>query len=500
MRKTFLWIVYCLFLIGTVFMQNACSSDVEEMAKSEEKTGPCSMEMQLHVTMNDFDIQKSTRLGDEWIWKDGDVVFIQFKTSKKVISGYAVFTKEVGSWEAYFNGQLDETGNCEIYFFEGVATNNKNTLNLSDANAIYADKSAIYSVVKNEIVLEGKLAPITSRIKFKGIPEESIQVDGIQHYTTYNVATNHFTTSTTSVSRVTGTDGFTAYIYGTFADTDLRELYLKNDDGLVFMKQFSSAAFKIGESGYVNIPTNADHKGWSVVSVSQENEYTLSRNGTTVTFKMILVEKGSFVMGDFNDGNSYANRHNVTITKSYYMAETEVTQGLWYVVMGNTNGSGADYPVSYISHDDCLRFLEKLNEQTGEIFRLPTEAEWEYAAKGGNKSKSYLYSGSSDIQSVAWYKSNSENKVHIVKSLAPNELGLYDMSGNVSEWCSDWFESYSTSDQTDPTGPTTGSTKVVRGGSWFDDASKCRTANRSEETPNYRINNLGLRLALSAVK
>ena len=134
---------------------------------------------------------------------------------------------------------------------------------------------------------------------------------------------------------------------------------------------------------------------------------------------------------------------------------------------------------------------------TGKKFRLPTEAEWEYAARGGNKSKGYKYAGSNTIGDVAWYSSNSSSKTHPVKQKAANELGLYDMSGNVYEWCQDWYGSYNSSVQTNPTGASSGSYRVTRGGSWDYSAKCCRVSDRSNDVPSYRYNNgLGLRLAL----
>lgn len=135
---------------------------------------------------------------------------------------------------------------------------------------------------------------------------------------------------------------------------------------------------------------------------------------------------------------------------------------------------------------------------TGENFRMPTEAEWEFAARGGNKSKGYAYSGSNTISDVAWYIDNSSSKIHTVKTKAANELGIYDMSGNVWEWCSDWYGSsyYSSSPQNDPTGPTTGTSRVFRGGGWDSYAAYCRCAYRYYSTPSDRYYFLGFRLAL----
>ena len=189
--------------------------------------------------------------------------------------------------------------------------------------------------------------------------------------------------------------------------------------------------------------------------------------------------------------------HSVTLS-DYYIGETEVTQELWEAVMGSNPSSfkGSQKPVESVSWHDCKEFITKLNRLTGKNFRLPTEAEWEYAARGGNKSKGYKYSGSNTIDNVAWYRDNSGKATHNVKTKSPNELGIYDMSGNVWEWCEDWYGYYSSGSQTNPAGPSTGSRRVLHGGSWYDHAGSCRVSNRSYYPVN-RSYYIGFRLALS---
>ena len=165
---------------------------------------------------------------------------------------------------------------------------------------------------------------------------------------------------------------------------------------------------------------------------------------------------------------------------------------------------GDDYPVEQVSWNDCQEFIYKLNQKTGKTFRLPTEAEWEYAARGGNQSNGYKYSGSNNIDNVAVYKENSYNLgsnsaaygTHAVKTMSSNELGLYDMSGNVLEWCSDWYGSYSSSSQTNPRGASSGSGRVLRGGSWGGTARSCRVSYRSYDGPDKSYSSVGLRLVL----
>ena len=221
-----------------------------------------------------------------------------------------------------------------------------------------------------------------------------------------------------------------------------------------------------------------------------------------VEFKMIRVEGGTFMMGPpANDSDAFdyeKPQHQVTLS-DYYIGETLVTQALWEAVMGNNPSHYNGYtsnPVETVSWDECQKFIRELNRLTGKTFRLPTEAEWEFAARGGNKSRGTTYAGSNDISTVAWYKDNSGSKTHLVKGKSPNELGLYDMSGNVWEWCQDRYGDYSSGSQTNPKGPASGSFRVFRGGYWFYYARSCRVANRYWNTPGYRRDDLGLRLAL----
>ena len=222
-----------------------------------------------------------------------------------------------------------------------------------------------------------------------------------------------------------------------------------------------------------------------------------------VTFKMIYVEGGTFTMGCTSEQGSdcYENEeppHYVTVS-DFCMGETEVTQALWKAVMGNNPSffKGDNLPVEQVSWTDCYEFIRKLNQLTGKSFRLPTEAEWEYAARGGNKSKGYKYAGGNNIGNVAWYEDNSGSKPHPVNTKLQNELGLCDMSGNVWEWCSDWYGNYSGSAQTNPIGPSTGTDRVYRGGGWNIFARCCRISFRYYTSPDYRKNCLGFRLALS---
>ena len=222
-----------------------------------------------------------------------------------------------------------------------------------------------------------------------------------------------------------------------------------------------------------------------------------------ISIEMVRVEAGTFIMGaiqEIEEPNYWEKpAHQVTLTNNFYIGKYEVTQTLWKAVMGKRPSyfKGDNLPVEQVSWDDCQEFISKLNSITGKTFRLPTEAEWEYAARGGNKSIGYLYSGSNNLSDVAWYDGNSGNSTHAVGSKQGNELGIYDMAGNVYEWCQDWYEDYSGSLQVNPTGATSGSFHVFRGGSWYSNAWFCRSSCRDYYAPDNRIYGLGLRLVLS---
>ncbi|MBQ9776256.1 MAG: formylglycine-generating enzyme family protein, partial [Lentisphaeria bacterium] len=249
-------------------------------------------------------------------------------------------------------------------------------------------------------------------------------------------------------------------------------------------------------------------------------------NGTVtlangVKLEMVKVEPGTFTMSK-RDGDNFSGEveHQKTLTKPFYIGKYEVTQEQWYALMKSTirnqrdkakktswplKGEGNKYPVYYVSWKEAMNFCEKMNQYApaGWKFMLPTETQWEFAARGGKRSRGYKYSGSDNLDEVGWYENNSGDTAHEVGGKAPNELGLYDMSGNVWEWCLDnsqsksnntraeFDRSYSDSDGTD---------RVCRGGGWLNYAKSSRSANRSNDGPGDRGNGLGFRLALVPVQ
>ena len=214
---------------------------------------------------------------------------------------------------------------------------------------------------------------------------------------------------------------------------------------------------------------------------------------------MVLVKGGTFTMGTteeqvYDPCGFGVPTHSVTVS-DFYIGRYEVTQAQWRAVMGEKtfDTMGDNVPADYVSWFDANAFIKKLNALTGKRFRLPTEAEWEYAARGGRLSKGYRYSGSDNIDEVAWYNLSKGNS-HFVGQKVPNELGIYDMSGNIWEWCSDFWGDYSSKAQINPTGPSTGSYRVLRGGAWARGESDCCASGRSSNTEGIRLPICGFRL------
>ena len=268
-----------------------------------------------------------------------------------------------------------------------------------------------------------------------------------------------------------------------------------------------------------HLPLMINFADYGVESVEKNRTYVLVLSPTTpsyplsadvlsipvkdgVSVEMVKVEAGTFMMGETkemeNSDEDDEPVHQVTLTNDYYIGKYEVTQALWQVVMGSNPSEikGNNLPVETVSWDDCQEFISKLNRMTGRKFRLPTEAEWEYAARGGKKSRGYQYSGSNNIDDVAWY-GNNDDKTHPVGMKQANELGIYDMTGNVWEWCQDLYEEYSGLSQTNPTGAAIGDVFLSRGGCSGIDAMSCRPIVRNCYTSDARFGTLGFRLALS---
>lgn len=246
---------------------------------------------------------------------------------------------------------------------------------------------------------------------------------------------------------------------------------------------------------------DADNEEETVAIKTESKSYTVHG----VTFNMQFVQGGTFTIGatpeqgtDDPTSDEYPT-HRVTLS-DYYIGETEVTQDLWAAVMRDGSPSvhqGLSRPVEMVNFNECLEFITRLNQATGYNFRLPTEAEWEYAARGGGLNRGYKYSGSNNVDDVAWYCEKSQYATHPVKTKQPNQLGIYDMNGNVHEWCSDIYGLYSDEAKTNPVGAANGPEHVIRGGAWLNTSNYCRVSYRYYYCSSQKNQYLGFRLAIS---
>lgn len=272
-------------------------------------------------------------------------------------------------------------------------------------------------------------------------------------------------------------------------------------------KSYEFSLDKIGTNSNNNNNNNNNNNDNNNNNNNNSNNYTETAYGISMT--MVWVEGGSFDMGSNSGYDDERPVHRVTLA-GYWIGATEVTQAQWESVMGtdirqqrdkvgsiwSIYGEGSNYPMYYVSYDEAKEFCRRLSERTGRSYTLPTEAQWEYAARGGRDGvrDNYTYSGSNSIGSVAWYDGNSGDSTNPVGRKSPNQLGLYDMSGNLWEWCLDYYGSYSSSSQTNPTGPSSGGSRVLRGGSWYVNESCCRVSYRFDFNPSFRDFNYGFRV------
>lgn len=235
----------------------------------------------------------------------------------------------------------------------------------------------------------------------------------------------------------------------------------------------------------------------------------------SIGMKLVLIPKGTFMMGspETEEGhNEDETQHEVTIIKDYYLGVTQVIQGQYEKVMGTNPsrfqgveiiGSSTNNPVDCVSWENAVEFCEKLSnlpeeKKAGRVYRLPTEAEWEYACRAGSKTAYSFGESTESLGDYAWFYDNSEIETHPVGEKKPNAWGLYDMHGNVWEWCSDWYGKYPKGAVSDPVGPREGSFRVFRGGSWSFEAASCRSALRNWFDPSFRFDDGGFRVALSS--
>ena len=407
-----------VFIFGSI-MVISCGSD--EVLDAIAPNCPLEERIPNHATMvldGSITAFDATRANDA-TWEHDDKIYLQFSVGSSVVDGTATYDATTQEWNIQYYGTLTNgtESKCEAYYFENAGESTRLTIHLNERTAIYVDKSASYWFEDRVLKVTANLTPMTGRIRFKGDGSESYRFSGMSFYNTYNITSNTFTSKVLDLhSSKTNTDGYSEYYYGFFADESNRYLCFDDfDNCLSYTRSLGEQALAVGRSGYLDIPTFDKSNGWSLFTFKDFNV-------SNVKFRMIRV---------------------ITESSYYYVGETEVTQELWKIIMG-TNPStykGNNMPVETIAYSEYEDFITKLNSKTGETFYIPSSSDWRFAAGGAGASKSFDYSGSNNIDDVAWYSGNSGNTPHPVKTKLPNEIGIYDMNGNVSEWTN--YYSYS---------------------------------------------------------
>ena len=405
-------IIQMLVAVIMVLALGACSAD--DLSEVEIPHGKKTVKMEFVGNVIGFDQQGSSEAkvqtrATSSSWKDGDKIYITFYNGSTLVPGEATYSSASG-WSVSYDGNLATGSNlkCEARYFVNASFSSSSLVSLNSNSEIYEDLNATYAYGDGALTVTATLSPKTGRIRFTGKSGEKIYTTGISVYTTFSPAINTFSTSNAMITSNVASNGSTPYIYGYFTDND-RNLGLVGSD-YAFTRTCTSNMFNVGESGYMAIPSESSHNNW---------RSGLYVKASGVEFKMIPVAGYS---GGF-----------------FLMAETETTEALYN--SANGTASTSQLPIDNISYSNITSFIKKLNNETKLNFSLPSAEQWQYAAKGGNKSQNYTYAGSNTPEDVAWYAANCSSK-QTVKTKAPNELGIYDMSGNVGEFVSTLYDGY----------------------------------------------------------
>lgn len=444
-------VIQMLMAVVIVLALGSCSSDV--LSEVENQNGKQTVKMEFVGKVIGFDQQGSSKAkvqtrATSSSWNDGDKIYITFYNGSAIVPGEASYSSASG-WSVSYDGNLATGSNlkCEARYFVNATSSSSSLVSLNSNSEIYEDLNATYAYSNGSLTVTATLSPKTGRIRFTGKSGEKIYTTGISVYTTFSPAINKFSTSNAMITSTVASNGSTPYIYGFFTDDD-RSLGLVGSD-YAFTRTCTSSMLNVGESGYMAIPSESSHNNWRI---------GLYVKSSGVEFKMIPVAGYS---GGF-----------------FLMAETETTEALYQSVKGIASTSQLPITDKFSNYDS---FIEKLNNETKLNFSLPTSSQWLYAAKGGNKSQNYTYSGSNTPGDVAWYAANCSQKQK-VKTKAPNELGIYDMSGNVAELVADRYVSnYNYS---------------YFGGSWAGKATEITKISYGR-TDSYYDNYVGFRLILT---
>ena len=503
------------FLLGTLMLPVLLVP-----AACEREAAQGSVEDPLLVSRARMDVAidrwDATKADGTDSWPDYAVIFIQLTNGKQTLpveaqrypgGDWTINRLEPSGQGGWVNSVPDlagfSGGYCKCYYFEGDSGTNGQYFNREDDGrikmidarcAIYHDADAIFSIVDGVLEVKAHLEPMTGRIRLDFAPGGDTYyypgVYGMLHYTTLDRESFEMDSSTSYFDYYMSNDGEAPYLYGRFADADRRTLTVvdaKWGNPTAYERSFDEDILAPGCSNFAYMPGDNDHNEWyrydGLIDGGQFDVEGLN---------MYYVVPGSFMMG----GEDARPIHKVTLTEGFYLCQTEITKDMWYRVMGEPSDfANASVPVTGKNWDEVQDFIAALNAKTGHSFRLPTEAEWEYAARGGQKSVGYLYSGSNAFADVAVQDWNWS--MQAVRTKSPNELGFYDMSGNASEWVSDWYGPYPSDAVVDPKGPETGEIHVRRGGNRGQEERYLTVSFRDTDSS---VDLAGFRLALDAPK
>lgn len=464
----------------------SCTKDIAGTADTKMEKHTC--EMKFVGSLVNFDAPATKSEANTTTWADGSVIYLRMASPLGSTTGEAVYDATTDVWTISYYGSLYEGGAniCSALYLEDKLSYDNSLFEMNANTVIYEDLEGTYIYQEGDLIVTANLKPKTGRIRFSGTPGKEMKVYGITHYAKYDISTDQYTTSKESFKITVGSDGYTPYFYGYFTDIDEPNIKVWIDRKEAYTRFCSNDIFKAGQSGKLTIPTDDSHNGWV-------DGLYFCMDGAK--FKMIAVEGGTFVMGDPTSASGYYTAHNVTLS-GFCIAETEMTNQIYgkkLKLEGNSNASSYNnqLPYYHVGKSSALTYIDQINKLIGSDLTLPTEAQWEFAAKGGVKSKGYLYSGSDNIDDVAWYNTTA----HAVKSKLPNELGIYDMSGNLYEHVLDDYAEYPSNSQVDPYHDDTQDKLVVRGGS-FDSyyTSSCTNYARYNTSNN---NYQGIRFAIN---